>query len=310
MQEIQVTNAKALMENFKIPVASLKSKVFSKNNIGVSMLRLDTIHPIVSGNKIFKLHYFLEEAKKSTHRKIITFGGAYSNHLAATAYACEHSGLTCIGIVRGEEPKKLSHTLQFCLKNNMHLQFIARSFYKKINEEEFLHVLTNECGPHTLVPEGGCSLKGVDGAKLISNYFNSKKFSHVCCPIGTATTFAGLINGTHKETKIIGFNILKNMLDTEERLAGLGVSHANKYTVINDYHFGGYAKRTPELIAFMNTFYQHYAIPLDFVYTGKMMCGLYDLINKNYFPGGSNILCIHTGGLQGNDSLPERLLSF
>ena len=304
-------------ENLIINIEPLNNVVFDKHNISVSMLRLDTIHPVVSGNKIFKLHYFLEEAKKSSHKLVITFGGSYSNHLAATAYACKSVGLKCIGFVRGEKPKNLSHTLQFCLQNGMQLEFINRSSYKKINvrkgscgEEEFLKALTKKYGDHTLIPEGGFSKNGANGAKLICNYFSLKNFSHVCCAVGTATTLAGLINGSKNETEIIGFSALKNLNDIDVRLKELKVDAAKKYSFNGDYHFGGYAKKTKELIAFINTFYDDNKIPLDFVYTGKMMFGVYDLINKNYFPSGSNILCLHTGGLQGNESLPEGTLNF
>ncbi len=167
------------------------------------MLRLDAIHPVVSGNKFFKLYYFLEEAIKSTHKHIITFGGAYSNHLAATAYACKLAGLKSTGIVRGERPKQLSHTLRFCLQNEMTLEFISRDLYKKINGEEFQTELIKKYGDHTLVPEGGFSFKGVQGAKLICNYFNQKKYTHVCCAVGTATTFAGLIMAAIMKQKIL-----------------------------------------------------------------------------------------------------------
>ena len=301
---------KLLNETENIIINSLQSELFNKSKLSVSMLRLDTIHPIVSGNKIFKLYYFLEEAKNSIHKKIITFGGAYSNHLAATAYACKEAGVKCIGFVRGEKPKELSHTLLFCLQNEMQLEFISRESYKKINKENFLQSLKNIYGDHILIPEGGFSQKGANGAKLICNYFNLKNFSHVCCAIGTATTFAGLINGNNNETEIIGFSVLKNLNDIEERLIFLGVEPSKKYSGIHDYHFGGYAKKNTDLISFINSFYQDNKIPLDFVYTGKMMFGVYDLIEKKYFPEGSNILCIHTGGLQGNNSLPEGVLNF
>ena len=301
---------KLLNETENIIINSLQSELFNKSKLAVSMLRLDTIHPIVSGNKIFKLYYFLEESKNSLHKKIITFGGAYSNHLAATAYACKEAGAKCIGFVRGEKPKELSHTLLFCLQNEMQLEFISRESYKKINKENFLQSLKNTYGDHILIPEGGFSQKGTNGAQLICNYFNLKNFSHVCCAIGTATTFAGLINGSNTETEIIGFSVLKNLNDIEERLIFLGVEPSKKYSGIHDYHFGGYAKKNTDLISFINSFYQDNKIPLDFVYTGKMMFGVYDLIEKKYFPEGSNILCIHTGGLQGNNSLPEGVLNF
>jgi 1-aminocyclopropane-1-carboxylate deaminase/D-cysteine desulfhydrase-like pyridoxal-dependent ACC family enzyme len=296
--------------NFTINIESLNNVLFGKHGVTVSMLRLDNIHPVVSGNKIFKLHYFLDEALNSNHKQIITFGGAYSNHLAATAFACNGNGLKSIGIVRGEIPPVLSHTLLFCIQNGMQLEFIGRSSYQKINNEEFRKTLTNKYGDHTLIPEGGFSENGAKGARLIMDYFNAKNFTHICCAIGTATTFGGLIMGCDGEANLTGFSVLKNLYDIAGRLQQLQVGVAKKYSFNTDYHFGGYAKKTAELITFMNTFYQDNKIPLDFVYTGKMMFGVYDLINRDYFPSGSNILCIHTGGLQGNESLPGGMLIF
>ncbi|MEP6950918.1 MAG: pyridoxal-phosphate dependent enzyme [Ginsengibacter sp.] len=297
-------------EIFTVNIDSLKNILFSKYNVTVAMLRLDTIHPIISGNKIFKLHYFLDEAVDSSHKQIITFGGSYSNHLAATAFACKEKGIKSIGIVRGEMPPELSHTLLFCIQNGMQLEFFSRATYQKINTDEFQYSLTKKYGDHTLIPEGGYSQRGARGAKLITDHFNSKNFTHVCCATGTATTFAGLIMGCECDATLTGFGVLKNLNDIDARLKELKVESEKKYSFNGDYHFGGYAKKNPELIAFMNSFYKDNKIPLDFVYTGKMMFGVYDLINKNYFPPYSDILCIHTGGLQGNKSLPDGMLSF
>ncbi len=296
--------------NLNPRITKLDDEHFVKKHIEVSVLRLDEIHPFVSGNKIFKLYYFLEEAKKSVHKSVITFGGAYSNHLAAAAFACNEMGIQSIGFVRGEKPASFSHTLLFCLENKMNLEFLDRSSYKKINDNDFLKRLSDTYGEHILIPEGGFSKQGVEGAVLIGNYFDSKKYTHVCCAVGTATTFAGLIKAVKNETKVIGFSALKNLNDIQKRLTELGIEPAKNYFFIEDYHFGGYAKKTPELISFINLFYTNNKIPLDFVYTGKMMFAVYDLINKNYFPEGSAILCIHTGGLQGNNSLPEGTLGF
>ncbi len=280
--------------------SKLNVDFFGKNNVEVFMLRLDEIHPVISGNKLFKLIYFLEEAKKSTHKKIITFGGAYSNHLAATAFACKELKIESVGIVRGEKPKVLSPTLLFCLENEMQLEFTNRDSYRKINEKDFLEQLKNKYGEHILIPEGGFSIEGKQGAGLINEYFNDKDFTHVCVPVGTATTFAGLVDSNKNETEFMGFGVLKNFNDIEKRFAELKVNSQKKYYFFNDYHFGGYAKKTDELIAFMNEFYKENKIALDFVYTAKMMFGVRDLIQKNYFPERCKILCIHTGGLQGN----------
>lgn len=285
------------------PIVKLSDPLFEKNDVELSMLRLDKIHPIVSGNKIFKLLYFLQEAEKSADRSIVTFGGAYSNHLAATAFACKELKIKSVGIVRGEKPKVLSATLLFCLQNEMKLEFISRSSYSKKNEDFFLKDLQNRYNDPVVIPEGGFSVKGMKGASLIAEYFNDKNFTHVCLPVGTATTFAGLVNGNKTKTEILGFSVLKNFNDLEKRFDELDVRVNKKYSLIGDYHFGGYAKRTHELISFMQNFHEQYKIALDFVYTAKMMFGVFDLVHKNYFPAGSKILCIHTGGLQGNSSL-------
>lgn len=283
--------------------SKLTADFFGNNNLEIFMLRLDEIHPVISGNKLFKLIYFLEKVKKSTHKKVITFGGAYSNHLAAAAFACKKLKIKSVGIIRGDKPKELSPTLLFCLANEMQLEFIDRESYRKINQKDFLEELKNKYGEHILIPQGGFSVQGKEGAGLINEYFADKNFTHVCLPVGTATTFAGLVDENKNETEIIGFGVLKNLNDIGKRFAELKVNRQKKYSFIGDYHFGGYAKKTDELLFFMKTFYQENKIELDFVYTAKMMFGVRNLIQKNYFAAGSKILCIHTGGLQGNSSL-------
>jgi len=248
-------NSLPLPGNYSINIELVNKALSGKHNATVSILRLDTIHPVVSGNKIFKLHYFLEEALQAANKQIITFGGAYSNHLAATAFAGNRSGLKSVGIVRGEKPERLSHTLLFCIDNGMKLEFISRSLYKEINDKEFLGHLTEKYGAHTLIPEGGFSQKGAEGAKLITGYFNSKNFTHICCAIGTATTFAGLIMGCNGDVHLTGFSVLKNLNDIDARLKELKVEDGKRYLCNGDYHFGGYAKKTTELINFMNIFY-------------------------------------------------------
>ena len=285
-------------------IIDLEDSLFEKKEISVSILRLDNIHPVISGNKLFKLVYFLKDAIESDHKTVITFGGAYSNHLAATAFACESLQLKSVGIVRGERSKNLSHTLQFCLEHGMQIEFISRSDYKNV-DAEFLKRIKKTFGEHILIPEGGFSEKGKCGASLIKEYFLDKNFTHIVLPVGTATTMAGMVDANKTHSKIIGFGILKGMNDLQRRLQFLKVNPTKDFVFINDYHFGGYAKKTSELISFMNYFFDKHLIPLDFVYTGKMMFGIYDMAGKNFFERGSKILCIHTGGLQGNKSLGE-----
>ena len=285
-------------------ISELKAGFYEDNNAEVFMLRLDEVHPVISGNKLFKLAFFLEEAIISSHKNVITFGGAYSNHLAAAAFACKKLDLNCIGIVRGEMPATFYTTLLFCKENGMRIEFISRESYKKKEEIEFSLELKNKYGEHVLIPEGGFSIMGKEGASLINKYISDKNFTHICLPVGTATTIAGITDGSPGKNEVIGFSVLKDFKDIEKRFFALNVNPEKKYTLIGDYHFGGYAKKRNELILFMNNFYSDHKIPLDFVYTGKMMFGVEDLISKKYFPNGFKILCIHTGGLQGNNSLP------
>jgi 1-aminocyclopropane-1-carboxylate deaminase/D-cysteine desulfhydrase-like pyridoxal-dependent ACC family enzyme len=297
------------IENLKVGITEIYDDVLLREKITLSLLRLDEIHPVISGNKIFKLHYFLQQAI-SSKKKLITFGGAFSNHLAATAAACRSYRLQCMGIVRGEKPSSLSPILSYCIKQGMQLQFISRGSYNEKTQESFIRKLQVKFGDHVLIPEGGFSKEGVQGAAKIYSYIGSKNYTHICCSLGTATTMAGLLSAARPSQQIIGFSALRN-LDFEERIRFLlGDVPAKNYCFTSDYHFGGYARSTNELINFMNTFYQSYSVPLDFVYTGKMMFGVFDLIDKNYFAPNSQILCIHTGGLQGNCSLLPRALNF
>ena len=192
----------------------------------------------------------------------------------------------------------------------MKLYFISRSEYKNIETPTFLTQMRQKFGEHILIPEGGYSKKGAEGAALIYKYCEGKKFTHVCVAVGTATTFAGIVKASEEDTKVIGISALKNMTDFEKRMKFLVGDIPKNYSFINDYHFGGYAKKNDELISFINKFYIDYKIPLDFVYTGKMMFGIVDLIKQDYFPEGAKILCIHTGGLQGNKSLLDGTLNF
>ncbi len=289
----------------------LESNFLTESGVSVTVLRLDKIHGEVSGNKLFKLHYFVEKCLQTSHKTILTFGGAFSNHLLATAFLCKEKGIKCIGIVRGEEPTKLSHTLQRCIELGMYLHFISRAEYKNIEEDQAIKNLQNTFGECTIVPEGGFGNEGARGASLIMNFLKYKNYSHVCSCVGTATTLAGLLLNNENNAQIIAVPVIKNMTDIEERIQTLTTnSYNNNLSIFSAYHFGGYAKYNAELLVFMNQFYTDYNIPTDFVYTAKMMFAIYDKIKEGYFAKGSNIVCLHTGGLQGNASLPISTLIF
>jgi 1-aminocyclopropane-1-carboxylate deaminase len=307
-----------LFDTSKAVIEELHDDLFTQKQVTLSAFRLDKIHPLVSGNKIFKLHYFLEEALQSEHsagscgKTILTFGGAYSNHLAATAFACKALQLKSIGIVRGEKPAQLSPTLQQCMQDGMRLHFISRQQYAKKEEAAFVNDLKNEFGNCIIIPEGGYHPLGAKGAALIMDLVKDNHYTHICTATGTATTLAGILMAAKPEQNIVSFPVLKGIRDNKTRIKELtGITHDFKNLLILDnYHFGGYAKKTDELINFMNHCWLQYGLPLDFVYTAKMFFGIIDSIKNDTFEKGSKILCVHTGGLQGNKSLSLNSLLF
>lgn len=288
----------------------IKNELILSKQLNVSIVRFDQLHPVVSGNKLFKLYYFLQDYQPGD--TLVTFGGAYSNHLVATAFACKEKGIPCIGIVRGEKPASLSKTLIECINYGMQLKFLDRALYNNKETEYFINELKNAYGQNTIVvPEGGYHPMGAKGASLMMDAV-CQKTTHICCASGTATTFAGLLLKKQAHQQVVAIPVLKGMHDFEKRLQYLTgeIFDDTDLFIADAYHFGGYAKKTPQLIAFMNQLYQDFNIPTDFVYTGKMVFAVMDLIKKDFFPSGSNIVCIHTGGLQGNNSLPENTLTF
>lgn len=274
---------------------------FCKNDVEVYTLRTDKIHPVVSGNKWFKLKFYLEDARKKNAKTILTFGGAYSNHIVATAYACNQEGFQSVGIIRGEEPKNYSHTLKDALNYGMQLHFISRRDYKK---KKFQTDRSN----NYIIPQGGYGSLGAAGIATLQ--YEKQKFNWVCCSVGSGTMMAGIIKSKNKTADIFGVSVLKNNYDLEQDVFRLLDDKSEPININHDYHFGGYAKYSDELIRFMNNFHQQTGIPTDFVYTAKLFYAINDLIGKEYFKKGSRILIIHCGGLQGNLSLPKGTLIF
>ena len=288
-----------------IMLQQIEDSNLQNRNVQLTIARLDLLHPIVSGNKFYKLFYFLQKAANHHCKKIQTFGGAYSNHLAATAYATQAGGLESTGMVRGEEPSNLSLTLQQCKANGMQLHFLPRKEYK----EACLHFEANS--NLISIPEGGYHPLGAKGAALIYEDAALQNATHICLAMGTATTLAGILQKASMYQNVIAVPVLKGMNDIEERLLYLnGQERYSNLKIWDEYHFGGYAKTNESLLQFMNFLYQQYKLPTDIVYTSKLMYALMEKIEQNYFPAGSRIVCIHTGGLQGNCSLPKNSLIF
>lgn len=269
----------------------------------VSMVELflkreDKIHPFVSGNKYRKLKYNLFEAEKQGLKTLLTFGGAFSNHIVAVASAGKIFGFNTIGVIRGEEMFDnidSNPTLSFAKQCGMQFKFVSRNLYNEKIDLNFITKLEEEFGSFYLIPEGGTNALAIKGCEEILTEAD-KSFDFVCTCVGTGGTISGLINSSNQNQKILGFPALKGDF-LQEDIAKFATK--TNWELITDYHFGGYAKINTTLVSFINKFKKNYNMPLDPVYTGKMMFGVFDLIAKNYFPKGSKILIIHTGGLQG-----------
>lgn len=276
------------------------------SKIPLSVLRTDLIHPVISGNKWFKLRFYLDEAVKKGYKTIGSFGGAYSNHIVALAAAAKMSGLASIGIIRGEADD--SPTLQEARELGMKIITVSRESFK--DREEIIQSFPKQNEIYW-VEEGGYGLQGARGAATILSAMDCSGFTHILCACGTGTMAAGLIMGAADHQKIIGISVLKNNKTLEKSIAGLLPDALHrKIHCIHDYHFGGYAKHPVQLIDYMNDFYQRTNIPSDIVYTSKLFYAAEDLIQKGYFEETANILLIHSGGLQGNRSLSKNTLCF
>lgn len=279
-----------------------------QNNIELFIKREDLLHPIISGNKFRKLKYNILKAKELNCSQLVTFGGAYSNHIVATAAAGKEYGFETIGIIRGEELEdvfQLNPSLNSAFELGMKFKFVTREIYRTKTFPDFISKLKEELGDFYLIPEGGTNNYAIQGCEeILSNETN--EFNYICCPVGTGGTISGIINASKENQNIIGFSSLKGEFLNKD--IAKFVNKKNWY--INcDFHFGGYGKVTDNLIEFINTFYSKYKIPLDPIYTGKMMYGVFDLIQQNYFPTNSKILVIHTGGLQGIEGMNSVLKS-
>tara|TARA_R110000765_G_scaffold199743_2_gene305318 strand:- start:5525 stop:6430 length:906 start_codon:yes stop_codon:yes gene_type:complete len=272
--------------------------LLAEKQVTLVIKREDLLHPFISGNKYRKLKYNLLEANKMGCHTILTFGGAFSNHIAATAYAAKEKKFSSIGIIRGEELKETwrqNTTLIKAHEDGMVFKFVSRDEYRKKEESGFLDDLRKEFGDFYLVPEGGTNNLAIKGCTEILGS-GDEQFDFICTSVGTGGTVVGLINSSFSHQKVLGFSSLKGDFLKEDIKK---ITNNNRWEVISEYHFGGYAKISQELIHFINEFKVQTDIPLDPIYTGKMMFGLLDMVKHDTFAKGTKILAIHTGGLQG-----------
>lgn len=278
------------------------------NILNINILRADVLDPVVSGNKWFKLQLYVRDATAAGKTTLATFGGPYSNHIIATAKYGASMGFNTVGFIRGEKPTTLSPTLTDAIQNGMTLHFVSREDF----EQREKIIAENQDPNWAWIPEGGYGITGADGAKSMLTIKDSSSYDTIICAVGTGTMMAGLIKAAAPHQKVIGLSVLKNNISIDAAIKALLTKEETKkkFEMIHDYHFGGYAKHKPALIDFMNECYKKMELPLDFVYTAKLMYGVKDLATKGKFEPSSKILVIHSGGLQGNRSFKKGTLIF
>ena len=276
---------------------SVNLPILQEKQVFLSVKREDLIHPLISGNKYRKLKYNLIVAKQQGFDTLLTFGGAFSNHIAATAYAGRLHGLKTIGIIRGEELSEKwaeNHTLKLAHEHGMQFKFISRDAYRDKYSEASKKEWQSEFGSYYLLPEGGSNNLAVQGCQEILTS-DDDSFDVICSSVGTGGTIAGIINSAHQNQIVLGFSALKGDFLKEDIR---NFTTKENWHLQTDYHFGGYAKVSEAFIHFINEFKLKTQIPLDPIYTGKLLYGILDLVKKDHFKPKTKILAIHTGGLQ------------
>lgn len=300
-----------LSQQIKPPNELVEIPLLTNKKVELWIKREDQIHKHVSGNKFRKLKYNLSEAKDKGHKKLLTFGGAFSNHILATAVAGNLSDFETIGVIRGDElgediDKTLNQnaTLKKASNHGMKFVFVSREQYRDKMNPQFMNSLKDQFGNFYAIPEGGTNSLAVKGCEEILTDEDTQ-FDYICCCVGTGGTISGLIKSSESHQEVLGFPALKGDFLKDEILKFTGGK--NRLKLITDYHFGGYGRYSEDLIDFINKFRQRTSIPLDPIYTGKMMYGILDMVKKNLFPEKSKILAVHTGGLQGIAGFNQRL---
>ena len=300
----------ALNINNRIPLQKIEDPLIQKSGINLFVLRTDLNHPTVSGNKWYKLKYNLVEIKRKEIDTLLTFGGAYSNHIHAAASAGKLLNIKTIGVIRGEEYNPLNPTLASAKGNGMLLYYINRKTYRERKNPAFIQSLREKFGEFYLVPEGGTNRLALKGCTEIVKSININ-YDLICCACGTGGTLAGIIAGLNRNKKAFGFAVLKGAdflkTDVEKLLTDYPGNNYTNWQINQNYHFGGYAKTNEGLLRFVQRFREVNNIPIEPIYTGKMLYGIYNLAEKNYFEKGKTIVAVHSGGLQGLAGLNERI---
>ncbi len=299
--------------DFSLSLRDVTPPAFARQQVQLRLLDLTDIHPFISGNKWFKLKYNLaayQAAGKTC--PLLSFGGAWSNHLHALAYAGYQAGIPTIGVVRGERPAVLSAMLQDAESWGMRLEFVSRAEYREKQSDIFISVLHERFGEFEYLPEGGSNALAVKGCMEIADALgNAADVDYLCCACGTGATLAGLIAAAPVATQVLGVPALKGADflydDIRRLLACSGYADSGRWQLILDAHEGGYGKITPRLADCIERFCLSSGVQLEPLYTGKLLLALEDLLAAGVFPAGTRLVMVHTGGLQGLRGMNERL---
>ncbi|MDH5184263.1 MAG: pyridoxal-phosphate dependent enzyme [Gammaproteobacteria bacterium] len=288
----------------------ISEPMFHAFGVELAIKREDMLHPVVSGNKWRKLKYNMLEARKQGYKTLLSFGGAYSNHIHALAGVGRELDVTTIGLIRGESFANDNPTLSYARHCGMQLYFVDRATYRRRHEPDYIEELMQRFGPCYLLPEGGSNLLAVKGVAELWQEV-SEPFDYVAVAAGTGATAAGVISGAPLATEIRVFAVLKGAGFLRNEISGYldEMGYTTPWRLHDNYHFGAYARISPQLVAFMDRFEALHQIPLDPVYTAKMLYGVYDQIRQGAIPPGSRVLAIHTGGLQGRHGMETRMQS-
>jgi len=295
------------------PLQKIDHPLFQQHGVELYIKREDLVHTLISGNKWYKLKHNLQHAKDQGFSRLVSFGGAFSNHLHAMAFAGQQFGFETIGIVRGERSELLNPTLADAEEWGMQLHFLSRTDYRRRHDAEFVAKLVEPYQPCFVIPEGGANQWALAGCADIVEGINHQLtgFDVVCVPCGTGATLAGIVVALDGRAEVLGFPALKGATSLIDEISAMiaefNVENATQWHLVDEFHCGGFAKITPELVTFMQCWQQQTGVALDPIYTGKMMMGLCELLKRGHFPTGTKIVAVHTGGMQGLRGMQDRM---
>ncbi|MCO7189333.1 MULTISPECIES: pyridoxal-phosphate dependent enzyme [unclassified Pseudoalteromonas] len=288
------------------PLQQIRAPELDTAGVSLQIKRDDLLHPTIQGNKWRKLKYNLKAMAQENKRALVTFSGPFSNHLYATAMACKQFNIHGHAVIRGPELDLNNPTIRLAHACGMALHAVSRKEYRRRNEPDYLAQIERQFPDAFVIPEGGSNHFALAGCKELA--LSLPDSDYVCCAVGSGGTLAGILEGLSPDCQLLGVAVLKGaqyLRDEVIRLNPQAATRAN-WQLLCDHHDGGYGKFSAPLWQFCLRMRREHSLPLEPIYTGKLMFALWQLIGQGYFPRGSRIIAIHSGGLQGLDGLRYR----